>query len=84
MLIGRDSFLVLDLLLDVLNGIAGLYFQSNRLSSQGFDEDLHSSSQTEYQMEGGLLLDVVVAQGSSILELLSGKDKSIRRKERKN
>ncbi len=28
-------------------------------------------------MEGGLLLDVVVAQGSSILELLSSEDKSI-------
>ncbi len=80
MLIGRDSFLVLDLLLDVLNGIAGLYFQSNRFSSQGFDEDLHSSSQSEHQMEGRLLLDVIVAQGSSIFELLSSEDKSIVKK----
>ncbi len=60
LLVGRDSFLVLDLLLDVLNGIAGLYFQSDCLSSKSFDKDLHSSSQTQYQMEGGLFLDVVI------------------------
>ena len=28
-------------------------------------------------MEGGLLLDVVVGQGATILELLAGKDQSL-------
>ena len=80
LLVGRDSFLVLDLLLDVLNGIAGLYFQSNSLSSQGLNEDLHSSSQTKDQMESGFLLDVVVTQSSSIFELLSSEDESMKRR----
>ncbi len=41
MLVGRDSFLVLDLLLYILNGITGLDFQGNCLSGEGFNEDLH-------------------------------------------
>ncbi len=65
-MIGRDSFFILDLLLHILNGIAGLYFQSDGFASERFDEDLHSSSQTEYQMEGGFLLDVVIGEGSSV------------------
>jgi len=28
-------------------------------------------------MEGGLLLDVVVGEGTAVLELLSGKDKAL-------
>ena len=36
-----------------------------------------SSSKSEDEMEGGLLLDVVVRESSSILELLSGEDESL-------
>ncbi len=41
LLIGRDSFLVLDLLLYILNGVAGFDFQSDGFTGQGFNEDLH-------------------------------------------
>ncbi len=76
MLVRGDSFLILDLLLDILDGVAGFDFQSDGFTGQGFDEDLHSSSQTKYQMEGGLLLDVVVRQSSAIFQLLSSEDES--------
>ena len=36
-----------------------------------------SASKSEDEMEGGLLLDVVVRESSSILELLSGEDESL-------
>ena len=36
-----------------------------------------SASKSEDEMEGGLLLDVVVRKGSSILELLTGEDESL-------
>ena len=43
--------------------------------------DLHgshtSSSESQNQMEGGLLLDIVVREGSSIFELLSSEDESL-------
>ena len=38
---------------------------------------INSSTKTEYQMEGGLLLDVVVGEGTSILELLSCEDETL-------
>lgn len=38
---------------------------------------LTSSSQTEDQVKGGLLLDVVITQGAAIFQLLSGKDKTL-------
>ena len=41
LLIGRDTFLVLDLGLDVFNSIRWLYVESNGLSSECFYEDLH-------------------------------------------
>ena len=43
LLIGQDSFLVLDLGLDVINGIRRLHIQVGSISSQGLDKYLHSS-----------------------------------------
>ena len=37
----------------------------------------HSSSQPQHQVEGGFLLDVVVREGSAILELFASKDQSL-------
>merc|ERR1711876_37456 len=77
LLIGRNSFLVLDLGLDVLNGVGWLDIEGDGLSSESLDEDLHTTSESEDEMESGFLLDVVVGEGTSILELLTGEDKSL-------
>jgi len=77
LLIRGNSFLVLDLGLDVINGVGGLDIESDSLSGKSLDEDLHSSTKTENQVKGGFLLDVVVAQGTSILKLLSGENKTL-------
>merc|ERR1719232_2576101 len=77
LLIWGNSFLVLDLSLDILNGVRWFNLQGDGLSSQGLDEDLHTSSQSENQMQGAFLLNVVIRKGSSILQLLSSKDQSL-------
>merc|ERR1712051_46536 len=77
LLIWGDSLLVLDLGLDVLNGVRWFDLKSDGLSSQGLDEDLHTSSQSEHKMEGALLLDVVVGESSSVLQLLTSEDQSL-------
>ena len=78
LLLRWDSLLVLDLRLHVLNRVVRLHVQRNRFSGQRFDEDLHrSSSQPQHQVQGGLLLNVVIAQRSSILQLLSSEDQSL-------
>merc|ERR1711959_760959 len=77
LLVRGDTLLVLDLGLDVLDGVGGLDVQSDGLASQSLDEDLHATTQAEDQMESGLLLDVVVGQGAAILELLARKDETL-------
>merc|ERR1712227_631662 len=77
LLVWGNSFLVLDLGLDVLNGVRWLDLKGDGLASEGLNEDLHTSSQSENQMQGAFLLDVVIRQGSSIFQLLSSKDQSL-------
>ena len=77
LLVWWDSLLVLDLGLHVLNRVAGLDLEGDGFAGEGLDEDLHASTQTQHQMEGRLLLDVVVAQGAAILQLLASEDESL-------
>ena len=77
LLIWWDSLLVLDLGLDVLDGVSWLDIKGDGLTSEGLDEDLHTTSESEDEMESGLLLDVVVGEGSSILKLLTSEDESL-------
>jgi hypothetical protein len=77
LLIRRNTFLILNFCLDILNGVRGLNIKSNGLSSQSLDEDLHTTSKSEDQVKSGFLLDVIVRKSSSIFELLSGKDESL-------
>merc|ERR1719464_532508 len=77
LLIWRDTFLVLDLCLDILNSITRLHLQSDGLASQSLDKDLHTTSQSQDKMKGRLFLDVVVRQSSSVFQLFSSKDQSL-------
>ena len=77
LLIRWDTLLVLNLCLDILNGVSWLNVEGNGLSSKSLDEDLHSSSKSKDQVKGGLLLDVVIGEGSAVFQLLSSEDKSL-------
>merc|ERR1711936_339855 len=77
LLVWGNAFLVLDLSLDVPNAVRGLDLEGDGLASEGLDEDLHTSPEPEDKMESGLLLDVVVGESPSILELLSSKDQPL-------
>merc|ERR1711974_583542 len=77
LLIWGDSLLVLDLGLDVLNGVGWFNLQGDGLTGEGLDEDLHASPESEHKVEGALLLDVVVGESSSVLELLASEDQSL-------
>jgi len=77
LLIWWDSFLVLNLGLDVFDWVCWLNIKGDGLSGQSLDEDLHSTTESENKMESGFFLDVVVGESSAILELLSGKNESL-------
>merc|ERR1712200_122093 len=77
LLVRRDSLLVLDLGLDVLDAIASLDLQGDGLPGQSLDKDLHTSSQPEDQMEGRFFLDVIIGQSPAVLKLLAGEDQPL-------
>ena len=77
LLIGRDTLLVLDLGLNVVDGVGGLDLEGDGLAGKSLDEDLHTTSETEHQVEGGLLLDVVIRKSAAVLELLAGEDEAL-------
>merc|ERR1712042_116684 len=77
LLIWGNAFLILDFGLDIFNGIRWFNLKSDGLASQGLNKNLHTSSQSEYQMQSRLLLDVVVRKGAAILKLFAGKDQPL-------
>merc|ERR1719153_1799608 len=77
LLIRGNSFLVLDFSFNILDGIRRLNLQGNGLACQRLDKDLHPSPQPEHEVEGGLLLDVVIGKGPSVLQLLPREDESL-------
>merc|ERR550514_929432 len=77
LLIRGNALLVLDLGLDVVDGVGRLDLESDGLAGQGLDEDLHATAEAEHEVEGRLLLDVVVREGAAVLELLARKDEAL-------
>ena len=77
LLIGRNALLVLDLGLDVIDRVRRLHFKSDGLAGEGLDENLHTASQPQDEMQSRLLLNVVVGQSAAVLELLTGEDESL-------
>ena len=72
----RNSY-YLNFSFDIFDGVRSFDFQSDSLSSECFDKDLHTTTKTEDQVKGWFLLDVIIRKGSSIFELLTGKDKTL-------
>jgi hypothetical protein len=60
-----------------LVGGAGNWLKTGRLASEGLDEDLYTTTQVEHQMNDGLLLDVVVSKGTTILKLLANEQRTL-------
>merc|ERR1711991_1217744 len=77
LLVRGNSFLVLDLGLDVLDGVRRLDLEGDRLTGEGLDKDLHTTTKAEHKVEGRLLLDVVIRKRPPVLELLASKDKTL-------
>jgi hypothetical protein len=74
LLVRGNALLVLNLALDVVDGVGALDLQRNGLAGEGLDEYLHTTAETKDKVESGLLLDVVVGQGAAVLKLLTSED----------
>ena len=47
LLVGGNALFVLDLRLDIVDGVRRLHLQSDRLAREGLDEDLHPATKTK-------------------------------------
>ncbi|RPB23317.1 hypothetical protein L211DRAFT_284620 [Terfezia boudieri ATCC MYA-4762] len=65
LLIWRNSLLILNLRLHIVNGVGGLHLQCDGLARQCLYENLHTSTKTEDEMESGLLLNVVIRESTT-------------------
>ena len=77
LLIGRDTFLILDLGLHVIDSVGGLDLKGDGLAGEGLDEDLHTTAESQDEVKGGLLLNVVVRESAAVFELLAGEDEAL-------
>merc|ERR1711878_215640 len=77
LLVWGNAFFILDFGLDILNGVRWFNLKGDGLARQGLDKNLHTSTKTENQMQSGLLLDVVVREGTAILKLFASKDQPL-------
>ena len=56
----EGGLLVLDLSLYGINSVGGLDLKCDGLTSESLHKDLHATSESEDQMQSGLLLNIVV------------------------
>jgi len=77
LLVWRDTFLVLDLGFDILDGVRSLDLKSDGFAGESLDKDLHATTESKNEMESRLFLNVVVRKSSAILKLLASEDKSL-------
>jgi len=77
LLVWGDTLLILNLRLDIVDSVAGLDLKSDGLARQGLDEDLHTSTEAEHQVERRLLLDIVVGKSPAILKLFTSEDQAL-------
>jgi hypothetical protein len=60
LLVGRNTPLVLDLRLDIIDGVRRFDLESDGLAGQRLHENLHTTAKVDDKVASGLLLDVVI------------------------
>jgi hypothetical protein len=74
LLIRWDIILILNLHLHIVDGVREFDFEHGRLASQLLHEDLHPTTESEDEMEGRLLLNIVIGEHPAIFQPLSCED----------
>jgi len=61
----------LDLGLDIVVCVGRFSLENDCLAREGLDEDLHTTVGTQNEVEGGLLLNVVIRKSATVAKLLA-------------
>merc|ERR1712083_314989 len=76
LLVRRDTLLILDLCLHIIDRVAGFDIQRDRFASKRLYEDLHASSEAQHKVQCRFLLDVVIRKCAAILQLLASENET--------
>ena len=71
LLIWWNPFFVLDFRFYIIDGIGGLYFQSNGFAGERLYKYLHTTPETEDKMKSRLLLNIVIGKSSAYTKVSS-------------
>ena len=77
LLVRWNALLVLNLRLHVVNCIGGFDLKGDCLPSKSLDENLHTTAKTQNEVEGGLLLNVIIRECAAVLKLLASEDQAL-------
>merc|ERR1719183_2805432 len=77
LLVRWNALLILDLGLNIVNGIRSLHVKCDRFAGQSFDEDLHTTTEAKNQMQSTFFLNVVIGKSATILQLLASEDQTL-------
>lgn len=77
LLVRGNAFLVLDLRLNIVDGIRRFDLQGDGLAGEGLDKDLHTATKTENKVKSRLLLDVIIGKSATVLKLFAGEDQAL-------
>ncbi|KAG8483945.1 hypothetical protein CXB51_023551 [Gossypium anomalum] len=77
LLIRWDSFLILNLCLNIVNGIGAFNLQGDCFAGQSLDKYLHPSTKPQNKVKGGFLLDIIISQGPPIFQLFASEDQTL-------
>lgn len=74
LLIRKNPLFILNPRLDILDCVRGFNLESDCLTRQYLDEDLHAVTKTEEEMKCSFLLNLMIRQSTIMLQLLSCED----------
>jgi hypothetical protein len=77
LLIRRNALLVLNFGLYIVDCVRRLDLQGDHLAGKGLDENLHTATETKDEVKGRLLLDIVVRESLTVLELFADESKAL-------
>jgi hypothetical protein len=77
LLIRWNTLLILNLRLHIVDSVGRLDFQRNGFAGQRLDEDLHASTEPKDEVKSRLLLDIVVGEGTTVLQLFAREDEAL-------
>merc|ERR1719247_3022181 len=72
-----ECLLYLEFWSSIFDGVRSLHIKGDGLASQSLDENLHTATQAQNQVQRRFFLDIVIRQSATVLQLLAGENQTL-------